>query len=212
MKSTSKTYKVWTEKTHLKVKKYKRVCACVRACGRRFQLLIFRALPLIVWSLKVFIRNPIELLKSAFVIEASREKRNQWFRPLCYRSLIPSQLDVIFLLPSPSVNTLQVSHISRRCVKGARTEREIEETEATKSHEAEDAAPTRAHFEFLSRITSVFPRVSDLSIIRLVFAFGWERARRTSPRDRKLISLERTLTRKGTPERQRRRYEKWWRY
>lgn len=33
--------------------------------------------------------------------------------PARYRSHIPSHLDVIFLLPFPSVNTLQVSHIRR---------------------------------------------------------------------------------------------------
>lgn len=33
--------------------------------------------------------------------------------PVRYRSHIPSHLDVIFLLPFPSVNTLQVSHIRR---------------------------------------------------------------------------------------------------
>lgn len=100
--------------------------------------------------------------------------------------------DVIFLLPSPSVNTLQVSHI-RRDVQGSsgggegmprRQGEEIEKTEAAKSVRVGEGCCARPPLEsHLSSLAS-----TDLSIIRRICLL--ESSPRCVLRDGKSISFE----------------------
>lgn len=123
--------------------------------------------------------------------------------PVRYRSHIPSHLDVIFLLPFPSVNTLQVSHIRRECI-GA--------TMVAAANDGEEISKRRKQQSYARAIS--MPRPSLESRICLPSYFGpldhirricllerREGSPRASFETENLWASRAALTRKGTPER-----------
>lgn len=114
----------------------------------------------------VFYPNPIKFFKSssALVVDERRNREKKSMTPpACYRSHIPSHFDVILLLPFPSVNTLQVSHIrwarigATIVAAAVNGERNIEKTEAAKLRESYKYA---APFSRISHLSSLVFRTS----------------------------------------------------